>query len=183
MVTYSEVASTYLRTYLINWRRKESKKNTMTIMIISHDCPRSRLNALLFKKCFSNNQETNQKYKKYLWWYRLWYLLLSSLPLLCVSCVFGPVVWKTIWKQSCFWITLQQTVNTYWCNRNQTKVLLYFFWRNDRCCPMMIHRCIFHCVTMVLNHSFLLPMQRPGVIERIVLGSTTPVVRYIDVHT
>ena len=70
---------------------------------------RSCLYVLLLERCFSNNQGTNQKYKKYLWWYYLWYPLLSSLLLLHVSCVFKSVVWKAIWNQSCFPIAFWTT--------------------------------------------------------------------------
>ena len=73
----------------------------------------------------------------------------------------------------------KRLVNTYQCNNNQIKedkliISLYLCWRNACCChPMMIHCCIFHWVTVVSNHSCLLPTQRPGILERIVFGSLT----------
>ena len=131
-------------------------------MSISHDCLRSRSNTLLFERCFSNNNKTNRKINKYLWLYHLWYSLLSDVLLLHVSRVFGPLVWKTVQKPSCFWIAfwttgkhqpMQQESNK---RRQANHIIYYIFWRNACCCLMTIHCCVFHFETVVLNYSYLL---------------------------
>ena len=148
-------------------------------MSISNDRLKSYLNALLFERWFSDDQETNQKDNKDLRWYRLWYLLLLSLSLLCISRVFGLVVQKTVQKQSCFqtlfWMTgkhepMRQQSN----KRRRANCLTIFFgetiavaqWR------FIAASFIFHCLIVVLNHSCLILRKCLGVPERINFGST-----------
>ena len=74
----------------------------------------------------------NPKYNKYLWWYCLWYLLTSSLLLLCVSHVFGPVVRKTVWKHECFqivfWTTSKHVLMQQKSNKeDELNIFLYIF--------------------------------------------------------
>ena len=45
--------------------------------------------------------------------------------------------------------------------RRQANHITLFFWRNARCRPMMIHRRIFHCVTVASNQE-LVPIQSEG---------------------
>ena len=56
----------YVRTYGFNNQRKgrENKEEEIIITSIFSGCPRSLLNALLFKHIFSNDQEANQKDRK-----------------------------------------------------------------------------------------------------------------------
>ena len=105
----------------------------------------------------------------------------------CVSLVCSDrLFWRPFKSSHAFELRFERPVNTYKCNSNQAKedkliILLFFFFSEER--SLLSHHRIFHRVTVVLNHSCLLLMRWPGIIERIVWGSTTPMVRYLDVRT
>ena len=82
-------------------------------MTICNCFSRSRSNVLLFKQSFLNNQETNLERPQFFGQCLLQSLLFSISSLLIISQgVFGLVVQKAVWEQSCFGMVFWATRGT-----------------------------------------------------------------------
>ena len=100
----------YLRTDSKTNKRRKNKKRNYHYYHYCNGCLRSLSNTLLFKESFPNDQEANQEDLKKWVQYLLQLLLFSfSSPLIVSQELFGSVIWKDVWEQSCFQTAFRTT--------------------------------------------------------------------------